>query len=95
MIAACALLLTIGFAAIALCRFFAPAQVLIGRDEFIVEQELWPEFVATEGAEANARLIAAAADLLAALHELVQRGPSQFAWERARAAIAKATGGAS
>ena len=38
----------------------------------------------------NGRLIAAAPDLLSALLWLVQEGPSPLAWERARAAIAKA-----
>jgi hypothetical protein len=45
-----------------------------------------------DGAEANARLIAAAPDMLSALYELVQFGPSSFAWEHARDAIAKAEG---
>lgn len=45
--------------------------------------------------EANARLIAAAPDLLDALKEVVRISDRKHdAWDAARAAIAKATGGA-
>ena len=45
--------------------------------------------------EANANLIAAAPELLAALQDVCEQpGTSQGCWERAAAAIAKATGGA-
>jgi len=39
----------------------------------------------------NARLIAAAPDLLSALIELRDNGPSRFAWDKVNEAITKAT----
>lgn len=44
--------------------------------------------------EANARLIAAAPDLLKALEDIAGYYPNSWASDTARAAIAKATGGA-
>jgi len=43
-------------------------------------------------AQANARLIAAAPDLLAALQALKERGHTQATWMLAERALAKATG---
>lgn len=73
-----------------------------GRDALAVYDNQANEYIATvwhserdpkEGA-ANARLIAAAPDLLAALKEVVRLSDRQHdAWDAARAAIAKATTG--
>jgi hypothetical protein len=46
-----------------------------------------------ENAEANARLIAAAPEMLAALKGISSRWDDEDAWEAVEAAIAKATGG--
>lgn len=46
----------------------------------------------TSDALSNARLIAAAPDLLAVLQALDERGHTQATWALAKAAIAKATG---
>ena len=52
---------------------------------------LWVGF-RTKEREANARLIAAAPDMLAALEDLTVAAPNDPCWQRARAAIAKAKG---
>ena len=48
----------------------------------------------TAKAKANARLIAAAPDLLQALHDIAEESTDEGAVKCARAAIAKSTGGA-
>lgn len=63
--------------------------------------DMWPGFAPAEQQEANARLIAAAPDLLAALSTLdsIERGMQGWhedakaeAWAKARAALARAKG---
>lgn len=61
--------------------------------DFWVFQSDGPVRVAVECSEADARLIAAAPDLLAALQAIVchEQGIQQYRLEQARAAIARAT----
>jgi hypothetical protein len=67
--------------------------ILAGEDavRFGVAKVAIIDFRDAEQATANANLIAAAPDLLEALHDLLARPTDGAARERARAAVAKAT----
>lgn len=71
--------------------FDGESRVILGDDKRIAVVH-WSPRLNTAQSDANARLIAAAPDLLAALMALDERGHTQATWSIAKRAMAKALG---